>query len=72
MQPIPLPPPPGQPALPLEIPPPAGPSQETEEVLVGHCAPQEAWKTLEPARRDRLRKAWLRVLKEVVGDAGDR
>jgi hypothetical protein len=43
-----------------------------EEVVVGHCAPEEAWETLEPAGRDRLRKAWLRVLKEMVGDAQDR
>jgi hypothetical protein len=69
MQPKPLPPPPGQPALPLEISPRAGPRPEMEEVVVGHCAPEEAWETLGPSGRDRLRKAWLRVLKEVVGDA---
>jgi hypothetical protein len=73
MQPKPLPPPPGQLALPLEIPRRAGPRPETEEeVVVGHCAPGEAWETLEPAGRDRLRKTWLRVLKEMVGDARDR
>lgn len=63
---------PGSFALPLEIPPRAGPPPETEEVVVGHCAPEEAWETLEPVGQDRLRKAWLRVLKEVVGDAPDR
>jgi hypothetical protein len=72
MQPKPLLPPSGQPALPLEIPPRAGPPPQTEEVLVGHCAPEEAWETLGTPGRDRLRKAWLRVLKEMVGDAGDR
>ncbi|MDP9478103.1 MAG: hypothetical protein M3R38_20890 [Actinomycetota bacterium] len=72
MQPKPLPPPSGQPALPLEIPPRSSPPPEAEEVVGDHCAPEEAWNTLEPAGRDRLRKAWLRVLKEVVGDARDR
>lgn len=74
MQPKPLPsPPPGQPTLPLEFPRRAGPRPETEEEAVaGHCAPQEAWQTLEPAGRDRLREAWLCVLKEVVGDARHR
>jgi hypothetical protein len=72
MQPKPLPPPPVQPALPLEIPRRAGPRPEMKEVVVGHCAPEEAWEMLEPAGRDRLRKAWLRVLKEMVGDAQDR
>ena len=72
MQPKPLPPPPVQPALPIEIPQRrADPPPETEEVVLGHCAPEEAWETLEPAERDRLRKTWLRVLKEVVGDARD-
>jgi hypothetical protein len=69
MQPKPLPPPPVQPALPLEIPPQAGPRPEMEEVVLGHCAPEEAWETLKPAGRDQLRKAWLGVLKEIVGDA---
>ncbi len=72
MQPKPLPPPPVQPALPIEIPRRAGPRPETEKVLLGHCAPEEAWETLEPAGRDQLRKAWLGVLKEMVGDAQDR
>ncbi len=75
MQPKPLPPLSEQPALPLEIPPRAGPRPQTEEVVVvvvGHCAPEEAWGTLGPAGRDRVRKAWLRVLKEVVGDAQGR
>jgi hypothetical protein len=43
-----------------------------EEAVAGRCAPKEAWETLGPPGRDRLRKAWLRVLKEVVGDARDR
>lgn len=68
MQPKPAPPP-KQPALPFEIPRRAGPPQGAEEAVVGRCPPKEAWATLEPAGRDRLRKAWLRVLKEVVGDA---
>lgn len=72
MQPKPLPPPPGQLTLPLEIPRKAGPPPGTEEAIPGRCAPEEAWETLEPAGRDRLRKAWTCVLKEVVGDAGDR
>jgi hypothetical protein len=71
MQSKPLPPPSNQSVLPLEIPPRAGPSSEAEEV-VGRCAPEEAWGTLEAAGRDRLREAWLRVLKEVVGDAPER
>jgi len=72
MQPKPLPPPPDQPTLPMEIPRRAGPPPGTGEAALGRCAPEEAWEMLEPAGRDRLRKAWLRVLKEVVGDARDR
>ena len=72
MQPKPLPPPPGQSAPPFEVPRRAGPRMGPKEVVAGRCAPQEAWDTLEPAGRERLRKAWLRVLKEVVGDARDR
>lgn len=64
--------PPGKPAPPLEIPRRAGPRPETEEAVVGHCAPEEAWETLEPAGQDRLRQAWLHILKEMVGDAQDR
>jgi hypothetical protein len=29
------------------------------------------WETVSPHERDRLRETWLRVLKEVVGDAQD-
>jgi hypothetical protein len=72
MQPKPLRPPPGQLAPPLEIPRRASPRPQTKEVVVGQCAPEEAWETLGPTGRDRLRKAWLRVLKEAVGDARDR
>jgi hypothetical protein len=57
---------------PLEIlKPGVDPPQEKmeEEALVGRCAPQEAWRTLDAPRRDRLhRRTWLRVLKEVVAD----
>jgi hypothetical protein len=62
-------PPPSQPTLPLRIPRRAGPQSETEEVLVDRCAPEEAWERLGPVGRDRLRKAWTRVLKEVMDDA---
>jgi hypothetical protein len=72
MQPKPLPPPPVQPASPFEISTRAGPRPGMEEAVAGRCAPKEAWETLGPPGRDRLRKAWLRVLKEVVGDARDR
>ena len=72
MQPKSLPPPLDQPTLPREISRRAGPPPGTGEVLVGHYAPEEGWGTLETARRDRLRKAWLCVLKEVVGDAPER
>ena len=36
------------------------------------CAGGGVGDALGPSGRDRLRKAWLRVLKEVVGDAQDR
>ena len=72
MQPKCLPPPSDRPALPPETLPRAYPRQEAEEALAGRCSPEEAWKTLEPAGQDRLREAWARVLKEVVGDARDR
>jgi hypothetical protein len=72
MQPKSVLPPPGQPALPLEVPRRAGPRPETEEGVVGRCAPEEAWETLGSAGRDRLRKAWMCVLKEVMDDAQDR
>jgi hypothetical protein len=62
-------PPPSQPTLPLKIPQRAGPRPETEEVLVDRCSPEEAWERLGSAGRDRLRKAWTRVLKEVMDDA---
>lgn len=72
MQPKPLPPPPGQPALPIEIPRRAGLPPGTGEAILGRCAPEEAWETLGPPARDRLRETWLRVLKGMVGDAQDR
>lgn len=72
MQPKSVPPPPGQPALPIEIPRRAGLPPGTGEAIPGRCAPEEAWETLGPPARDRLRKACLRVLKEVVGDARNR
>jgi hypothetical protein len=72
MQPKSLPPPPDQPTLPREISRRAGPPPGTGEAIQGRCAPEEAWETLESAGRDRLRKAWLRVLKEVLGDAPER
>jgi hypothetical protein len=44
-----------------------------EKAVVGRCAPEEAWQTLGQPGRDRLRRTWLRVLKEeVVDDAQDR
>jgi hypothetical protein len=33
------------------------------------CTPEEAWERLGPAGQDRLRKAWLPVLKEMMNDA---
>jgi hypothetical protein len=61
--------PPGQPALPLEIPRRAGPWPETEDVVMDRCAPEEAWERLGSAGQDRLRRTWLRVLKEAMDDA---
>jgi hypothetical protein len=74
MQPKPVPLPPKQLTLPFEIPRRAGPPQETappeaEEGVMGRCAPEETWQTLDAPRWDRLRRTWLRVLKEVVDDA---
>jgi hypothetical protein len=74
MQPKPVPLPPKQLTLPFEIPRRAGPPQETappevEEGVMGRCAPEQTWQTLDAPRWDRLRRTWLRVLKEVVDDA---
>ena len=70
MQPKPAPPT-MQLTLPLKIPRRADPPQEMEEAVVGRCAPEEAWRTLDAPRRDRLHRTWLRVLKEAADDAED-
>jgi hypothetical protein len=72
MQPKPVPPPPKQLILPLEIPRQADLPQGREEAVVGRCAPQETWQTLGPPVQDQLRGTWIRVLKEVVDDAKNR
>jgi hypothetical protein len=55
--------------LPFEFPRRADPPQEMEEALVvGRCAPEEAWQALDAPGRDRLHRTWLRVLKEMVAD----
>lgn len=73
MQPKPAPSSPKQLTLPFENPRraelPLETDPQTEEAVVGRCAPEETWKTLGPPGRDRLRRTWLRVLKEVVDDA---
>ena len=35
----------------------------------GHCVPRKAWRTLSLPGQQRLRRTWIRVLKEVVDDA---
>ena len=67
MQPKPAPPT-TQLTLPFGIPRRADPPQEMEEAVVGCCAPEEAWQTLDAPGRDRLHSTWLGVLKEVVAD----
>ncbi len=73
MQPKPASPPPKQLTLPFEIPRRTGPLQETEpqteQAVADHRSPEETWQTLDPPGRDRLRRTWIRVLKEVVDDA---
>lgn len=73
MQPKPAPPT-MQLTLPFEIPRRAGhpPQEEMEEALVGRCAPEETWQMLGPSGRDRLRRTWICVLKEVANDAQER
>ena len=68
MQPKPAPPM-MQPTLPFEIPRRVDPPQEMEEAIAGRCFPEEAWRTLDVPGRDRLRRTWTCVLKEVVDDA---
>ncbi|MDQ5830193.1 MAG: hypothetical protein M3324_10120 [Actinomycetota bacterium] len=70
MQPRPVSPP-GQLTLPIEVTQRSSPTPEMEEAVVGRRAPREVWETVSPPERDRLRETWLRVLKEVVGDAQD-
>ena len=69
MQPRPVSPPPGQLTLPIEETQRSSPTSEMEEAVAGHRAPGEVWETVSPPGRGRLRETWLRVLKEVVGDA---
>jgi hypothetical protein len=70
MQPRPVSPP-GQLTLPIEITQRSSQTLETEEAVAGRRAPREVWKTVSPPGRGRVRKTWLRVLKEMVGDAQD-
>jgi hypothetical protein len=70
MQPRP-PSPPRQLALPIEVTQRSSPTPQTEEAVAGRRAPREVWETVSPPGRGRLRETWLRVLKEVVGDAQD-
>jgi hypothetical protein len=72
MQPRPVSPPPGQLTLPIEITQRSSPTPQTQEAVTGCRAPGEVWETLSPPGRGHLRETWLRVLKEVVGDAQDR
>ena len=72
MQPRPVSPPPGELTLPIEVTQRSSPTPETEEAVAGRRAPGEVWETVSPSGRGRLRESWLRVLKEVVGDAQDR
>ncbi|MDP9410558.1 MAG: hypothetical protein M3P70_08670 [Actinomycetota bacterium] len=72
MQPRPVSPPPGQLTLPIEVtqrPSPTPEAEEAEEAVAGRRAPREVWETVSPAGRDRLRAAWLHVLKGVAGNA---
>jgi len=75
MQPKPASLPPRQLPLPLEMdlrtnpsPPPTRAESAEEERTESRCVPRKTWRTLSPTGRERLRRTWLRVLKEVVDD----
>lgn len=65
------PPRPKQPTLPFEIPRKTEPRTE-QTTAADRCSPEETWQKLDTQGREQLSQTWVRVLKEVVGDAQDR
>lgn len=78
MQPNPVRPPPTQLTLPFGMIPLTAPPHQTEPpraeqaAVEDLCTPEQTWRTLNAPERDRLRRVWVRVLKEVVDDAQKR